>query len=312
MKFSRRCQKLDSFTPMREWTFLGRTIRASLSAGLSDVLHRLIDFPELAAFGSSTWQIRIVQSADSAPPLEGTYPVKVHNGSVNVLTTDHGCWICAGDSAIHLEFDGSGVELTLFGAEASMPICLGLALIEAIRASGLLPMHAAITLHAGVALALTGTSGTGKTTTLMQALSRGYTPVSEDFAWLNPQSMRVHSVDRGLHCLPDTLARALEYFPHVKPIQANPRKQLIPFAQIATQTWECGLHAIWKLERQLELNSAVIPLSLAERVMTLFETTGLPLTMLTRAQAAAVIPRLAGELEIAKLRIGNTPLPFAS
>lgn len=298
--------------PASEWTFLGRTIRAAVSPALTDVLRRLIDFPELTAFGHSTWQIRIVQRSEPAPLLEGLYPVKVHNGSVNVLTTDRGCWICTADAAIQLEFDGSGVELTLFGAEASLPVCLGLALIEAIRASGLLPMHAAITLHDGVALALTGTSGTGKTTTLMQALKHGYTPVSEDFAWLNPQSMRVHSVDRGLHCLPDTLARALEYFPHIEPIQANPRKQFIAFAQIAAQTWECGLHAIWKLERQPELPSAVMPISPAERVMTLFETTGLPLTLLTRAQAATVIPRLAQQLEIAKLRIGNTPLPFPS
>jgi hypothetical protein len=312
LKFSKRYQKLDSSTPMREWTFLGRTIRAWVSPALTEVLHRLIDFPELAAFGSSNWQIRIVQSAEPAPLLEGTYPIKVHNGSVNVLTTDHGCWISTEDAAIQLEFDDAGVELTLFGEEASLPICLGLAVIEAIRASGLLPMHAAIATHAGVGLALTGTSGTGKTTTSIQALSLGYAPVSEDFAWLEPRTMRVHSVDRGLHCLPDTLARALEYFPYAKPIQANPRKMFIPFAQIATQTWECGLHAIWKLERQPELPSAVIPLSSAERVMTLFETTGLPLTLLTRAQAAAVIPRLAGELEIAKLRIGNTPLPFPS
>ena len=274
-------------------------------------LHRLIDFPELAAFGTADWQIRIVQRDQPAPQLEGTYPVMVHGGSLNVLTTENGCWIStATAAAIRLEFGGSGVQLDLFGAEESLPICLGLALIEAIRASGLLPMHTAIALHADRALALTGTSGTGKTTTLLQALSLGYTPVSEDFAWLNPQTMRVHSVDRGLHCLPDTLARALAYFPNAQPIQTNPRKTFIPFAQIAAQTWECQLHRIWKLERQPDLPSAVIALSTAERVMTLYETTGLPLTMLARAQAAAAIPRLAQELEIAKLRIGNTPLPF--
>lgn len=295
---------------VREWTFLGRTIHASVSAMLTEVLHRLLDFPELGAFGASTWQIRIVQHEQPAPQLEGTYSVMVHGGSLNVLTTGNGCWISAADAAVRLEFDASGVQLDLFGAEEFLPMCLGLALIEAIRASGLLPMHTAIAMRDSQALALTGTSGTGKTTTLIQALYLGYTPVSEDFAWLNPQTMRVHSVDRGLHCLPDTLARALEYFPNAKPIQANPRKVFISFAQIAAQTWECPLHRIWKLERQLELPSAVIALSTTERVMTLFETTGLPLTTVTRAQTAAVIPRLAKELEIAKLRIGNTPLPF--
>lgn len=295
---------------VREWTFLGRTIHASVSAALDKVLCRSVDFPELAAFGAADWQIRIVQHDEPAPQLEGTYPVMVHSGSLNVLTTDNGCWIGAGGAAIHLEFDELGVQMNLFGEEEFLPICLGIGLIEAIRASGLLPLHTAIALDGNQSLALTGTSGTGKTTTLIQALSLGYTPVCEDFAWLDPQSMRVHSVDRGLHCLPDTLERTLKHFPDAKPIQANPRKMFIPFAQIAVQTWACPLHRIWKLERQLELPSAVIALSNAERVMTLYETTGLPLTLRSRAQAAGVIPRLAKELEIAKLRIGNTPLPL--
>lgn len=89
---------------------------------------------------------------------------------------------------------------------------LYLALSEALRASGLIPLHAAVVVRDGEAIALTARSGTGKTTTLLRLLAAGWTPLAEDLAWLDPDSLKLYGWDRGIRLWQETIDR---FLPHL-------------------------------------------------------------------------------------------------
>jgi hypothetical protein len=89
---------------------------------------------------------------------------------------------------------------------------LYLALSEALRASGLIPMHAAVVVRNDEATALAAPSGTGKTTTLLRLLAAGWTPLAEDLAWLDPDSLTLFGWDRGIRLWPEAIER---FLPHL-------------------------------------------------------------------------------------------------
>jgi hypothetical protein len=177
--------------------------------------------------------------------------------------------------------------------------------IEAIRVSDLLPMHTAIAAKDGLGIAFTGESGRGKTTTLLHSIKAGYSPVCEDFAWLEPLSLQVFGTDRGLRCLPDTLLRVQEFFPNAKPSVFEVDKHLVPFEELAPRIWSCQLEQLWTLERDLSLPSRLELLGKAQAVMALYGCFGVPLSVLAREQAAGAMQGLVGRLRVQKFLIGT-------
>src|SRR5690606_782475 len=116
-------------------------------------------------------------------------------------------WVWRGGEAyVHLRLGDDGARVRFrFGADI-FP-ALYAAVTEALRASGLLPLHAAVVVSDGVATALAAPSGTGKTTTLLRLLSRGWSPLAEDLSWLDPGTGTLYGWDRGLRLWSDGLAR---------------------------------------------------------------------------------------------------------
>jgi ABC-type nitrate/sulfonate/bicarbonate transport system ATPase subunit len=57
----------------------------------------------------------------------------------------------------------------------------------------------------GEATALTAQSGTGKTTTLLRLIAAGWTPLAEDLAWLDPDSLTLYGWDRGIRLWQETI-----------------------------------------------------------------------------------------------------------
>ncbi len=297
---------------MTEFLFnlLGRQIYGSSQNGLVAQIRRLFDFPSHASALTSDWQIHVSHSQGSIPKLENTYQAAVHNGFVNIATLDGSTWITLEQNAIQLELLESGANLTLYGSSDGLMQCMMVGMIEAIRASGLLPMHTSIAAKNGIGTAFTGESGRGKTTTLIYSIQAGFSPICEDFAWLEPNSLQVFGCDRGLRCLPDTLERVKSFFPDIQPIAFEVDKHLVPFEQLAPRVWHCRLERLWTLERDLTKPTHLEPLPATQRVMALYGATGIPLTAQTRAQSSQHMASLAARLEIQRLHIGNTALPF--
>jgi hypothetical protein len=293
-----------------DFTLLGRQIIGSSLVGVTTGLRRLFDFPSHASALESDWKISVTHSKASIPTLENAYQAAVHNGFVNIALLEGSTWITLDENAVQLELLATGATLTIHGSSEGLMQCVMVGMIEAIRASGIIPMHTSIASKNGLGTAFTGESGRGKTTTLIHSVKAGFSPICEDFAWLEPNSLRVFGCDRGLRCLPDTLERVKTLFPNIEPVSFETDKHLVPFEQLAPRVWDCRLERLWTLERDLSQATRLEPLPAAQSVMALYGATGVPLTAETRAQSSSQMASLAKRLEIKRLHIGNTPLPF--
>jgi hypothetical protein len=215
-----------------DFKLLGRRIFGSASSGVVAIIKRLFDFPSHKNALESNWTIEVLYVQKVIPTLENSFQATVHNGFVNIADFENSTFIALEDNAVQLEIHDSGAKLTFFGSSQGLSSCVMVGMIEAIRASGLLPMHTSIAARDGVGTAFTGESGRGKTTTLIHSIKAGFSPICEDFAWLEPNSLEVFGCDRGLRCLPDTLERVKSFFPDVKPIAFEVDKHLVPFEQL--------------------------------------------------------------------------------
>jgi hypothetical protein len=287
-----------------EFFLLGRRIFGKASAGIESVLRRLFDFPAQAHALESDFSIEVQQTNATPPVLENPYSAPIHAGNIEVSNQKNLVLVRQENAVVQLELHGNGAMVKLFGSSDCLYSCLMATMIEAIRVSGLLPMHTAIAAKDGVGIAFTGESGRGKTTTLLHSIKAGYSPVCEDFAWLEPQSQWVFGTDRGLRCLPDTLLRVQEFFPNAKPSAFEVDKHLVPFDELAPRVWSCRLEQVWTLERDLSVPTRLEPLAKAQAVMALYGCFGVPLSVQAREQVTEAMQDLVGRLRVQKFMIG--------
>lgn len=186
---------------------------------------------------------------------------------------------------LYLRVQSNGATI-IYTPETATPAAAelwSLVFTEAHRAGGWLPLHAALLVAHGQAVALTGVSGAGKSTATLRLLEAGYTVLAEDRAFWNT-SGQVAGFDRWLRAFPDSVER---FAPRLLfEALAGPRdtkgKLLLPLPQV---------------QQKAELTSVLLladmpELSLPESVRILWDTTGLPLTTLARTEVQQGIGRL--------------------
>ncbi len=218
---------------------------------------------------------------------------------------------------------GGGVRFTLRAGEARIaawgldageraaPLYLALqvALAEALRGSGLMPLHAAVAARGERGTAFLGKRGTGKSTTLIRATREGWRPVAEDRCWLDPDSLVVYGWDRAVRARPDALER---FFPDLQdaPATADGRR-LVRYDRLAEgASRQCTLAALRLLARDpADTPSRLEAAPAAEIVKTLWESTGVALAATAQQRAATVIAKLARDLPAQRLVLGGGSLP---
>lgn len=285
---------------------LGRRINGRLPDAEGQFLRELFEHPPIADALDSDFVIEVRRSPRAAPEgvFADAYRVETHNAHVMVTGSENDVWIGAQESAVHLRLEGQHALLEVYGAHHLEALMV--AFLEALRASGLIPLHAAVAARGGRGTALLGASGRGKTTTLIAALEAGYMPVCEDFALLEPVSAVIYGLDRGLRLLPDTLERLARRHPQVAALEVVRGKTFVPYAEISQRVWSTPLERLWLLERSGE--PRLEPLSKREAVMALFSAAGTPLLARSRALAQQHFASLATRLNVARLYVGATPL----
>jgi hypothetical protein len=229
-------------------------------------------------------------------------PCAHHDGAV---------WIGGPASGVRLVQCDGDIELDIWGPAHSggnLYAALFLALAEAVRWTGLVPLHAAIVARDGEATALLGRSGTGKSTTLLRATELGWSVLAEDFAWLEPQTGTVYGWDRGVHVWPDTLRCVVPQFAGYLWSEVHGGKLFLPFERLAASTMTSArLTRIMMLQREGQ-STQFDAASTGDVARALWECTGVPLTSASRAATAAVIARLLRGTEFRVLTIGTQPL----
>ena len=179
---------------------------------------------------------------------------------------------------------GPGWTQIELGPEASRwpdqtMVALHLAMVEAHRTCGLLTLHAAVLRRGEQILAITGTSGAGKSTAALRLSQRGWSVVAEDTSWLTTQG-EVVGWDEGLRLRPDS-RRHFAPNTHVEYRDAHGKDVL------KVKRAEGG-----SLSRVLVLHAGVdARLSGGALVKVWWEMTGLPLTPLAQhhSQRAVMI-----------------------
>lgn len=214
-------------------------------------------------------------------------------------------WVWSGGEArVHLRLAGDGARIRFrFGADV-FP-ALYVAVSEALRASGLVPLHAAVVVRGGVATALAAPSGTGKTTTLVRLLGRGWSPLAEDLSWLDPGTGTLYGWDRGLRLWSDGLAR-LGAELAAAPWTTDPDgKRFLDWAALGVpRVQSARLARVVLLQRDAVRPTGLEPLSPREAVRVLWEATGVPLSAGVRATVNESVTRLVREFEFHRLWLG--------
>ena len=212
-------------------------------------------------------------------------------------------------AGLRLELGDTAARLALWGEGrgdvSELRHGLYVALTEALRASGLVPLHAAVAARDGECVAWLGASGAGKSTTLLYAAAAGWRAIAEDLCWLEPESLRVHGWDRGVRCLPGTLERL---FPGLDASRPGPDgKRVVAYDRLrAAEPRASVLTRLALLRRVAGGESHLEPALVRDAVKALWEATGVPLATRSRDRAATVIGRL-GRLPAMRLVVGDDP-----
>lgn len=216
---------------------------------------------------------------------------------------------------------GSGISLRLFDRRARIRIWTGstrievdtllalhVAFSEALRASGLVPLHAAVAVRDGRATALIGPSGVGKSTTLLAAVDDGWLPLAEDFAWLDPTTRRVFGWggERGVRLTTAGLSRL-----HADARAAAWRRRADGKFELAYEVVARSRPASAELTRVVVLTrhgsreSMIEPLGPRSAAQALWECSGVPLCRVNREAFASQVPALVANLEWQQLTLGR-------
>ncbi len=297
---------------MTDLRLLGRRLYGAVSAVPAALLTELFDHRAVADALTSSWSLEIVETDAPGPAgvLDGAYRAEIHLGFVMVKPDASGVWIGSDDHTVRLSAFSNGARLELFNPGMTGGGALMVGVLEALRASGLIPLHASVAAQEDDATAFLGESGRGKTTTLLTAITLGYTPVCEDFALLDPETDTLYALDRGLRLLPDTLERFQTQFPDLEPDGFARGKHLVRFERFAPRVHRARLRRILALQRDSEQDSRLSPMRPSEGVMALFASSGVPLLPEGRDLTAACFARLSRQLEIGYLWLGRTELPL--
>jgi hypothetical protein len=295
-------------------SLVGRTLTAETR---SERMRRWLlehwHFPSPAA--PHPFRIDLTETAGSpAPGLFSAAPTvaTVPGRTLEVHAAADG-WAFGGeDAGVFLRIFEQEAGITVWGAERAertVFAALFLALTEAMRASGLLPLHASVAAREGRAVAFVGRSGMGKSTTLLRAWRQGWTPLAEDFAWLDPESGRVHGWDRGLHLWPEIRERFGADLTAEPWTTGADGKLFLPFSHLTSEAPSSSLPLarMYVLARGEDGESGS-PLTSGETVRAWWEALGVPLSPVTREATAARLPELMRRIPAARLAIGSDPL----
>ncbi len=192
-------------------------------------------------------------------------------------------------------------------APRPLALALQVAMTEALRASGLVPLHASVVNGPRGATAFLGVSGTGKSTTLLQAWVHGAQPVAEDLCWLDPASATVFGWDRAVRVWPDTLRR----FADVRATGSSADgKLVVPYAALgASGDRTARLRRLVILTRDAARRPGWEAVASHAVVGALWEAMGVPLSEGARRTAERAVADLVRRLELARLVLGEGPPP---
>lgn len=206
------------------------------------------------------------------------------------------------------------------------PYPLVIALHEALRTAGWLPVHGACAHVGGEAVLFLGASGTGKTTTLVRALQAGWEYVAEDVVWVDADTLAVQSLERGVRLFAGDVAQLEPRLAGADLGELVMGKAFIaketlsdlystPSTHATTDTTDTNnnshLRHVVQLVRTTSSNTSSQakttwqPLNKQHAAVALWQGLGLPLTARVQQQVAGWLPRGLQQVQAWQLTLGD-------
>lgn len=242
-------------------------------------------------------------------------PVRTHDATLPArgATTARGSLWEVGDDAAGAQLLVASDEATVVAWDAAgrwttveAQAALHLLIAEALRASGLLLLHAAVVARDGLGVALLGPSGAGKSTTLLGATREGWVPICEDLAWIDPVTLAVAGGDRGVRVWPETRDRYAPWLASHSWHRERDGKVLLPYERLAGAAERTA-----RLERLALLTREPAepgePAPRREVTLALWEAAGLPLVPAHQQALGPQLASLASRLRGERLPLGHLP-----
>ncbi|HXV86070.1 MAG TPA: hypothetical protein VD793_05190 [Gemmatimonadales bacterium] len=291
------------------FSLLGRRLSAEgVGPDLARWLRAHWEYPDTGA-AAAPYQI-VIRSRDQPPPAGSGSPqqVTVPNGSLTLHRSGNAWRYARGESGVELCLLDQGCGITQWGWERApepgeFHVALYVMIAEGLRASGLVPLHAAVAARQGCATAWLGVSGSGKSSTLLRAARAGWEPVAEDLVWLEPGAGRAHGWDRAVRVWPATLNR---FFPDLGGAPAPDGKLLIPYQALGpARPRVARLERLVLLAREESGPSRWERVNGAEVTRALWEAAGVGLAPHGRDAVSRCVAQLVRRLPASRLVLGD-------
>jgi hypothetical protein len=293
---------------------LGRpVVLHGFSAASRAWFNRLWIFPEYQRLFPRAHPFSLDLMAVNAPVPEGAGPqieLLVLGQYCPVLTESETRFRFGDDAAgCVLELQDQAALIQIWGLDSALAerarAALFAALIEALTASGLVCVHAAIASRDARAWALLGPSGRGKSTTLLRAIQSGWRALAEDMSWFDSSSDLLYGWDKGLRLLPDSLEHLRAWLPDVQGELQTDGKRFVLFEALGGTDRPSALERLVLLERDARQESTWERIDRTALAVALWDATGLPFSPKSQRTVAAAITRLASSIEGWRLTLGR-------
>lgn len=295
---------------MPELALLACRVRAAVDGRWAAWLEERLAFPHPVLPPRHTLEvIQLDAPPQDAGSLEAAQPLALLRGRSGWVNRDPLFWLGSPRAGVRLEAAGGHTRLEFWGQGPDLPELVLLGLSEGLRVAGLLPLHAAGVVRGGRVLLLLGSSGTGKTTTLVRALQAGWQPVAEDFLLLEAESATAYGMDRGLRLWPDSLELLRESHPRAGG-EWQQGKCFVPYRSLGLRPRTGRLTTLALLRRTPGQPSGWADASPREAAVTLWRATGLPLSRLGQQRVAQAVQGLVPQLRCRFLDLGQGPPPL--
>ena len=300
-----------------EFAVLGRRFRARKAA------------PEIQQWLRMCWQTDAQSNVDGysidvafsattpwrAQPPYDAVETTLDGGTLNWRLHNTRWWSTGGiGQGVELRLSSDLARIRAWGIETStnpMLLALHVAMCEALRGHGLVPLHASVVARDGKATAILGESGSGKTSTLLTLLEQGWLPVSEDVAVLDPTTRRVcgWGGELGVRLTEDALRRLSARWRCSAWRHGADAKLFLSYdAMRTTRLKSAELSRVVVLQRDASRETTLEPISPRDAARAIWESAGVPLCRINRDAFALRAPRLVSRLEWARLILGRGPI----
>jgi hypothetical protein len=176
--------------------------------------------------------------------------------------------------------------------------------------TGIVWLHAAAVHDGANTLVLLGTSGRGKSTTLVRAARQGWFPIAEDGCWLDVATRTLVGADHRVRLTPDSLALFGDLTTaHEEP--GKDGKHELDYEAVGQRVASATLTHLVHMERSADPESAWHALDRARAVMALYQAVGIPNTERVGEWVAGAFGSLVRRTTCLRLQLGlpSAPIP---